>query len=451
VTTTRWSGAAGPATGAVASPHSPEVDGLAGTLTARLCSHLRQPLYANVYALTLNTVVSSLLGIGYWILAARLYSPREVGAGTAVVSTMTFLSSLSQLNLNGALARFLPAAGSLGGRLIAGAYLASSTAALVLGAGFLLVASVVSRPVGALSGNPALALVFVLSVAAWSVFTLQDSVLTALRGAVWVPLENAGFGLAKVALLVLLASAVPHLGVFLSWNLPVVVALVLVNLLVFRRLLPRLRLRPTAELPGRRALLRFVTLDYVGYLFMQAGTNALPLLVTAVLGAGATAVFYVGWLLGGSLELVAYHFGTSLTVESSADRSRLAPNARQVLRRGVLLFVPAAALLAGAAPLLLALFGSEYVHGSATVVRLFAVAVVPKLVVVVFVAASRVQRRIGRIVLVQAGTTAVVVSLAMLSMPVLGVVGVGVAYLTGQVLAASAVAPTLVRLLRSAT
>lgn len=451
MTTTRWSGAAGPSTGAVASPASPEVDGLAGTLTVRLRSHLRQPLYANVYALTLNTVVSSLLGIGYWILAARLYSAREVGAGAAVVSTMTFLSSLSQLNLNGALARFLPAAGSRGGRLIAGAYLASCTAALVLGVGFLLVAPVVSGPVGRLSGNPALALAFVLSVAAWSVFTLQDSVLTALRGAVWVPLENAGFGLAKVLLLVLLASAVPHLGVFLSWNLPVVFALVLVNLLVFRRLLPRLRQRATAELPSRRALLRFVTLDYVGYLFMQAGTNALPLLVTAVLGAGANAVFYVGWLLGGSLELVAYHFGTSLTVESSADRSRLAPNARQVLRRGLLLFVPAAALLAGAAPLLLALFGSEYANGGATVVRLFAVAVVPKLVVVIFVAASRVQRRIGRIVLVQAGTTGVIVSLAILTMPVLGVAGVGVAYLTGQVLAASAVAPALVRLVRSAT
>ena len=429
---------------------APEVIESAGTVAERLRAHIRQPLYTNVYALTLNTVISSLLGIGYWVLAARLYSPRELGAGAAVVATMTFLSSLSQLNLNGALAHFLPTAGRYGGRLITGAYGASCVAALLFGTGFLLVAPKISGPVGALSGSAPLALAFVLSVAAWSVFTLQDSVLTALRGTIWVPVENAAFSIAKIALLVLFASAVPHLGVFLSWSLPVFVALLAVNVLVFRRLLPRLHERPSLALPARGVLLRFVTLDYVGYLFLQAGTNGLPVLVTAVLGAGANGVFYIGWLLGGSLELVAYHFATSPTVESSADRSRLPVYARQVLRRGLLLFVPGAALLAGAAPLLLALFGAEYAESGVTVTRLFALAVVPKLIVAVFIAVSRVQRRVGRIVALHATTTALVVSLALLTMPVFGVTGVAMSYLTAQIFAATVAAPVLFRLLRSA-
>ena len=67
---------------------------------------------------------------------------------------------------------------------------------------------------------------FALAVAGWGVFTLQDSVLTALRGVFWVPVENALFGMIKIALLVALAGALPSLGIFISWNLAVIAALI---------------------------------------------------------------------------------------------------------------------------------------------------------------------------------------------------------------------------------
>jgi O-antigen/teichoic acid export membrane protein len=421
----------------------------AAPLVARLRRHLRNPLNSNVYALMTNTVLSSVLGIGYWALAARLYSPAELGIGAAVVSTMTFLSNLSQLNLNGTLARFLPAAGGQGARLVGYAYGTSCLAALAVSGAFLLITPVVAERFDFLHRTPLLALSFALAVAGWGVFTLQDSVLTALRGAVWVPVENTLFGVVKIALLVVLAGAVPSLGIFVSWNLAVAAALIPVNVLVFRKLLPRLHARggPVA-LPGRRALARFVALDYVGYLLMQAGTNALPLIVTARLGAEANGVFYVAWLLGSSVELVAYHFGTSLTVEAAADESRLAAYTRQVLRRGLLLFAPAVGLLCVSAPLLLTLFGERYAGAGSNTLRLFAVAVLPKLVVIVFVAASRVQRRVGRIILVNASASTLVLSLSLITMNDLGVTGVGVAYLTAQLVVAAAVLPALLRLAR---
>jgi O-antigen/teichoic acid export membrane protein len=203
-----------------------------------------------------------------------------------------------------------------------------------------------------------------------------------------------------------------------------------------------------AVLPTRRVLVRFVTLDYVGYLFLQAGTNALPVLVTTVLGAGANAVFYVGWLLGSSMELVAEHFGMSLTVESAANPARLATYTRQMLRKGLLLFVPAAVLLYACAPLLLAAFGARYAQDSTIVLRLFTIAVVPRFIIDVYVAACRVQQRVGRIVLIQATTSVLVVTFSVLAMHSFGVAGVGVVYLACQLVVAVAVLPALIRLLR---
>jgi O-antigen/teichoic acid export membrane protein len=418
-------------------------------LLARLRQHVRIPLYGNVYALTLNAAISTLLGSAYWVLAARLYSPADVGVGAAAISTMTFLSNLSQLNLNAALARFLPRSGASGGRLILYAYGASSLVGLAVSSVFLVVGPAVSDRLAFLASSPLLAVLFCLSVAAWGIFTLQDSVLTALRGAVWVPVENASFGLAKALLVIALAGVLPGLGLFLSWNLPVIIALVPVNLLVFRRLLPRLRSMPAPTLPDWRVLRRFIALDYLGYLFLQAGTNALPLLVTAVLGATANGQFYVAYSISSALDLVAYNFGMSLTVEGSRDESRLALYAGQILRRALLLFTPGIALLYLAAPLLLAVFGQHYAQSGVPLLRLLLLAVLPRLVSTIFIAVSRVQKRVGRIVVVQAVTSILVVSLSLVAMDRLGILGVGVAYLISQTVVALAVLPSLVRFLRT--
>ena len=42
---------------------------------ARLITHLRTPLYRNGYALVLSSATTSVLGVAYWILAARTYTP----------------------------------------------------------------------------------------------------------------------------------------------------------------------------------------------------------------------------------------------------------------------------------------------------------------------------------------------------------------------------------------
>jgi len=222
-----------------------------------------------------------------------------------------------------------------------------------------------------------------------------------------------------------------------------------VNLLVFRRLLRRLGPLRDAALPDWRVLRRFVALDYLGYLLMQAGTNALPLLVTARLGAAANGLFYVAFAISTSLELVAYNFGMSLTVEASRDESRLPLYTRQLLRRAYLLFTPGIAVLCLVAPLLLAVFGEEYVQSAATL-RLLALAVLPKLLVTVFIAASRVQSRVSRIVAVQAVTGTLVLSLSLLWTGRLGILGVAAAYLVSQAVVASGVMIPLVKLVRAA-
>ena len=83
-----------------------------------LMTHLRMPLYRNAYALLLSGVISSGLGMVYWVLAAQSYSAAVVGLTSAAVSAMMLLSGLAQMSMNSALLRFIPRAGVAAHRLI---------------------------------------------------------------------------------------------------------------------------------------------------------------------------------------------------------------------------------------------------------------------------------------------------------------------------------------------
>ena len=74
---------------------------LGGELAAR---DLRNPLFRNGYALMANTAITAVLGMGYWLLAAALYTPEEFGRGQAVITAMRLFASLTALGFVGALA-----------------------------------------------------------------------------------------------------------------------------------------------------------------------------------------------------------------------------------------------------------------------------------------------------------------------------------------------------------
>jgi O-antigen/teichoic acid export membrane protein len=422
-----------------------------GPLTLRApAGRAPDPLFRSAYALVVSTGVTSALGLAYWVAAARAYPERALGEASAVISAMLMLSNFAQLNLFYGLVRFVPGAGRRAGVLIARSYAASAAAALVLGTAFALVAPHVSEALASLHGA-VYAVGFVAAVVLWGVFALQDGVLTALRRATWVPIENALFGAVKLGLLLAFASLLPNGGIFASWSIPVLLAVVPVNVLIFRVLLSG---RRTAAADGAEppitGVVRFVAVDYAGALLLQTYTTALPLLIVALLGAEANAAFYVAYVIVAALDLVATNVATSMVAEASRDPSRLAEYARRVLLRSAALVAPAVAVLFVAAPLVAGIFGAAYADDSASVLRVLALGSLPRLVNTVYMNVMRVERHVGRVVGVQAATSVIAVSVTVALAPRMGVEGVAVAWTAAHTAVALARVPWLVRVLRPA-
>lgn len=403
-------------------------------LLAGLLAHLRAPLYRNAYALVLNTVATSGLGVLYWVVAAHTYTTDAVGLNASAISAMIFLSGLAQLNLTSFLVRFVPAAGAWTARLVGYSYLTSILVSLVVVSVFLLGLGIWTPALGFLRASPLLAGWFVLATVTWSIFTLQDSVLTGLGQAVWVPVENTLFGAVKLILLLLLATVFPSTGIFASWTIPVVLSLLPVNLLLFGRLLPRHHQTVTAATVPRdlRNILGFVGGDYIGALLLLASTTLMPVLVTHLAGASANAYFFQSWIIANSLQLMTINLATSLTVEVARDQTKLTLYTRRIARQVLRLLVPAVAIIVLGAPYILRVFGQNYAAAGTGLLRLLALATLPGSVVVLTVAVARVRRRMREVVLIQGASAALIFGLSAFFLARYGILGIGLAVLLAQ-------------------
>lgn len=408
-------------------------------------------LFRNAYALMLNTGISAVLGLGFWLAAARYYSEDAVGQGSAAIAAMKFLAGLTAVTLTGALARFIPVAGRATARLIFRTYAGSSLVVATAACVFLLTLNSWGPSYRFLHG-PLHGLGFIVAVIAWNLLTLQDGVLTGLRSAPWVPVGNTVFSAVKLGLLVAFAVAIPTTGVFVSWVAAIATSVVPLGWLVFRRLVPR-HVKATedrAKPPTLREIGRFLSGDYTGSLFSLAVVYLIPVIIASQVSSQDNAYFYITTTIGGTTNLLAINMGASLTVEGSHDPSRLAANTRAALKRMARIMLPICGVLFIGAPYILGVFGAGYADAATPLLRWFAVGALLRVVMETYFAVLRAQSRTAGLAWLQGLLCVLVLGLTLLLLPRMGLTGAGVAEISSLAVIVAIAAPKLFKILRAA-
>lgn len=400
----------------------------------QVLDHLRTPLYRNGYALILSTGITSALGLLYWAVAAQFYKTEQVGLNSAAISIMIFLSGISQVNLQETMIRYIPEAGSRTTRLVIYTYGIVLVTSVLVGIVFCLGISIWSPALSFITASPATALWFVCAIMIWGIFVLEDSILVGLRQAVWVPIENAVFSVFKIALLILLAVSFPQEGIFISWTVAVLLVVIPVNILLFRKLIPQhvAVVRQQSVAPPLRQISKYIAGNYIAALLANMATTLLPLIITQAEGAAANAHFYLAWTIAGSLQLAVANMATSLTVEATIHKEKHEDYRRHAIIGIMRLVLPAAALMIIFAPLILSLMGQSYVDEGVTLLRLLAISAIPNIYNAVYISMARARNQIRGIVAVYGANAILVLLLSNLLLPRFGITGVGIAWVVSQ-------------------
>lgn len=395
-----------------------------------------EPLLHNGHILLASSIVAAALGAIFWVFATRWYSPATVGLSYAAVSAAGLLSAVGRFNLNSVLVRFLPGAGRHTRRLVLRCYIASAVASALAAVGFLALIPWISPSLNFLR-EPLVAVAFVVVTAGYSLFVLQDGALTGLRRTGWVLGENAFFAVVKAAALAVCALFAVGTGILVSWAAALLVTVLLTNIVLFRRAIPTHQRAPGADaapVPPRVA--RYAVADFLGNISGIVACSVVPLMVLATLGAAQNAYYSLAWVIADSLYMAAYSMGSSLVVEAAHAPERLAEHARRMLRHTGLLVLGAVAVIVIGAPWLLRLFGPGYAEHGTTVLRLMALSALPNVVLSLATDVARVRRALPWMIGLQLVYAVLVIALTAGLLPVLGLTGVGLAWLiAGTVLA----------------
>jgi O-antigen/teichoic acid export membrane protein len=408
---------------------------------ARLVEHVRLPLHRDGYALAANSAFTAVTGLVYWIVAAREYSAHDVGVNAALISSMMFLAGIAGLNLTNVVVRFLPEAGRRTARLTAFSYAVAGCAAVGVAVVFVLGAGAWAPSLDFLRDDRALGAWFVLATLGWCLFSIQDSVLTALGRAVWVPVENAVFSLLKLGLVLAFAALMPVYGIFVSWTLAMLVAVAGVNVVIFGRLMRRHASRSAAATTTLRgpAFARYFAADYMCSIAWMSATNLMPLVVTAVAGATENAFYALSWAVALPLYAFAASIGMSLVLHGARDHASLPALERKAALQGARVLLPSVLIAVVLAPEVLSLFGGRYPEEGTTLLRLLALGALPYFVLTLALSVARIERRLRPAVLAWGVQAILALGLAAPLLNALGVTGAGVAWLASQCVVAAGV------------
>jgi O-antigen/teichoic acid export membrane protein len=401
-------------------------------------------LRLNTYSLVLANLLTAVLGLVFWGVAARLYPAEAVGIGAAVLNSAVMLSALSMLSIDSLFERFLPAAGTRAGYLLQRGFLVVAAAALVAGA-----VTVFVGP-DSLFVSGAMMLLYPLVVLEHCLFTLEDRATAGLGVARWAALKNIFHAVAKLLALIALAWTGSALSIVLSWVVTGAVAVVV----VFRAMRRRYRSEPMFQhpptLPPRRVLLRYSGTAYALMAVSAIPPLALPLLILSQSGPVASAHFAITWSMIAALYMTLHLIVSPYVAEVAAHPDKVGS-----LSRRMVIMMAAGALIGSTGlvvvgPFALGLVGGDYRAGGEGLLYLAAFFIPLAAITVVYEGFARVKRRLGLILAVRGVAGVLVIGGSVVAIGEWGVIGVGWAHLVVEAVAAAVVlVPIIGFLIRS--
>jgi len=387
-------------------------------------------LIQNAVALMLSSGGTALLGVAFWTSAAHLASAQNIGRASAEIAAMTLLANLAQLSFGSIFDRFLPVSGTRTRSFVTRAYAMCSSVGLIVALVYLLAGfghSFIPSSIGWRA-------LFVVAVVLWTIFILQDSVLTGLRATRWVPVENILFALAKLALLPLGLLLTTQQGVFLAWSVPVLGATGAVSFYLFKKRIPEHEASRTVieDLPSAREIVVLGFGQYAQALVSVFTPSIVVLIVIQRLGPVQEAYYYLPALIAGGAALFLWNLNTSFIVESSRDPTALRQHSNDTIRAAMFVILPTVGIGVALAPQILRIFGPEYSEHGTTLLRLLLLALPGTAVTAFYSAFAWLEKRVWRLAVREVISAVIYFSVLLLLIGHIGILAIGVASLVAS-------------------
>jgi len=388
-------------------------------------------LLVNSVLLMLATASVAAFGFVFWVIVSRSYDPQTVGLAATLLTVSGLLSMMSLAGLDATFVRFLPKSVRRNDQINSGLIIVALIS-VMLSSLFVLSLPFTSPRLAFVLHDPRYFIAFVFFTAVTSLNTLTNAIFLAFKRAGDIFIINLLFSIFRVALplLVIKGSA---MTIFVLVGISQLAGLAL-SLLIIKFQLgyvfsPRMRLG-----------ILHVTRKYSFSVYAASVLNLLPptllpLLVVHRLGPENAAYYYIAFTIASTLYTISYASMQSAFAEGSHNQTAMKAHIVKAGKLIGVLLVPAVLAIVILGGFILGIFGGEYAAQGATLLRLFALSAFSAAVYAAMGVIFKVVQDLRSIVAMNVVYATVILGFSYVFVPHLGIVGIGWAWLFGNVAA----------------
>lgn len=410
---------------------------------------LSQSLYANSLWLLLAQGFNYFFGFLFWLVAARFYSPADVGISAALLPAAAMVAFIGTLGLGTSIIRFLSSAHQGGPALANQVFTTVTAAAAVLTAGFVLGLDLWSPKLGFIRQQPEYLMLFSALVFLTALQAPLAQTFVATRHSGYALTGSLVHGVGRVAGALTTASLVGGLGIVFSWTLALALSVGLSLFVFLPRALPGYRLQPQIHPRLFREIGAYSLANYVADGLWSVPPWVLPLIFVNLLGPEQNAYFAVTWVVAMLPFTVPQAIGTAMFAEGSYHPVQMGAQLLRSLKLCGAMLGPLVLALLLVGDKLLLLYGESYATAGRLLLPTAALAVAPATLTILYMTIARIQQWLRQIILLSGAVALGTLLITFVLVGRLGILAAGVGLLSTHTLIALVLLPRIVQLVRA--
>jgi O-antigen/teichoic acid export membrane protein len=391
----------------------------------------RDSLLKNSVYLIATNFSNLIIGFFFWVIAARYYTPHDVGAISALLSSMFLIAMVSSLGFPTALLFYLPRDRKNAGRIINSCLITGTASSLLFSAIFISGLNIWMPALEQMFDSLEYAALFAAVTTASTVSALISGAFIAGRRSSFHMTKEVFFGSVKILPLPLLAGC-GAMGIFLSWGTGLVLAVILGFFLLSMvwKYIPMPALDPIIK-----NMAGYSFGNYIAGIFNALPRFILPIMIVNLISAEETGFFFIAMMVAGLLYGIPQSLSSSLLAESS-ESGELQDKVRRAIRFNAALVFPGLLLFVLFGKFVLSLFNPSYAENASTTLIILAGASLPLSINTIFTAVRNAQKRVASVVKINLAIAVAALALAFPLMKMSGIEGAALAYLLANSAAA---------------
>jgi len=386
----------------------------------------KNPLYRNSFWLMAGAFMMAGVGFFYWLIAARLYTPTQIGLGATFLSVAAIVNLFAMLGFSTTLIRYLPKSDTKA-KKINTAFTSICLAAFIFGIIYLCGVHVWTPQLSFFLSSVPIILLILFFFPFNILNTITDSVFTAFNAGEWVFFSNTVQSVSKLILLIVM----PSLGVWGIINsniIGVILAVLLCLTLINRRF--GIQFCPLIDRDVVEKVKKFALGNYLASLISGLPPLLLPILITNKISAEQTAYFYMPNMIASLLIIIPTMISRSYLAQGSHMNE--VPSMKKPLVFSYALMIPLTLCAIIFGKLLLTLFGHNYANGGYTYLVLISISVLISVVNYFLGTKLQIEHKINKLITVNLVGSVLYLSSAW-CLTFMGIAGIGLAAIITQI------------------